>query len=395
MKTSKFILPVAFFLCGSLVFNSCTTTPNNQEIKVVNSLGFDRQEVVGIEAGTIKSIEGKFISVKEKDSGKEVTTQWVDNDGDGQMDELLFQATLKANEEKNYEIIWVDAPVKYDTTVTTFSRFVPERTDDYTWENDKVAFRTYGPVAQKMVEDGVPGGTLSSGIDLWLKRVDYSIIDKWYSENLKTERYYHTDHGEGYDPYHVGGSRGCGGIGVWSDDSLIVSKNFTAYRTIATGPLRTIFELDYASWSDFEIAETKRISLDLGSNFSKFEISLSPEKEVPNYTIGITLHEKEGNAVIKKDQGIFSHWEAIDTSYVGEGVIIDPTLVTDAMDYRTESPDQSQMLIVTKGTQPVLKYYTGFAWTRSKQVTSEKEWLNMLERQSQIINNPLLVTVME
>ncbi len=395
MNNSRPTITALFVLCGGLLLNSCTPKSNNQEIKIVNSLDFDRLEVVGVDASSIATVEGKFISVKEKETGNEVTTQWVDNDNDGQKDELLIMANIKANEEKSYEITWVDEVVAIDSTVTTYSRFVPERTDDYTWENDKVAFRTYGPVAQKMVEDGVPGGTLSSGIDLWLKRVNYSIIDKWYSENLKTERYYHTDHGEGYDPYHVGGSRGCGGIGIWMNDSLIVSKNFTAYRTIATGPLRTVFELDYNTWSDYEITETKRISLDLGSNFSKFEISLTPKKEVPNYTIGITLHEKEGNVVIKKDQGIFSHWEAIDTSYVGEGIIIDPAQVTEALDYKTEIPDQSQLLVVTKGSQSVLKYYIGFAWTRSEQVKSEKEWLDLLEKQRKIVDNPLVVSFVE
>ena len=40
-----------------------------------------------------------------------------------------------------------------------FSRIVPERIDDYTWENDKVAFRTYGPAAQSLVEGGKKGAS--------------------------------------------------------------------------------------------------------------------------------------------------------------------------------------------------------------------------------------------
>src|SRR5690606_32212285 len=138
--------------------------------------------------------------------------------------------------------------------------------DDYAWENDRVAFRTYGPEAQRLTENNEQGGTLTSGIDAWFKKVEYPIIDKWYAENLENPGTYHKDTGEGYDPYHVGASRGIGGIGVWQNDSLYVSKNFVEYKRIANGPIRTIFELTYAPWQADKIIvkETKRISLDLG-----------------------------------------------------------------------------------------------------------------------------------
>ena len=64
-----------------------------------------------------------------------------------------------------------------------YSRIVPERIDDYAWENDKVAFRTYGPAAQKLVEQGKKGGIISSGIDCWLKKVNYPVINKWYNDS--------------------------------------------------------------------------------------------------------------------------------------------------------------------------------------------------------------------
>ena len=39
----------------------------------------------------------------------------------------------------------------------TFCRFVPERSDDFAWENDKIAFRAYGPALSASAEN--------SGID--------------------------------------------------------------------------------------------------------------------------------------------------------------------------------------------------------------------------------------
>ena len=212
---------------------------------------------------------------------------------------------------------------------------------------------------------------------------------------LKKSGYYHIDHGEGYDPYHVGKSRGTGGIGVWTGDTLYISKNFIAYRTIATGPLRTVFELDYEPWSKYGIKETKRISLDLGSNFSRFEISLAPESPVPNYTIGITLHDGKGDIILNDKEGYYGHWEAIDSSYVGEGIIIDAKKVQRAFDFRTSTPDQSQLLILTEPKQKKLIYYAGFAWTKSGQINNKKEWENHLHDFSKMINNPLKVTINE
>ena len=205
--------------------------------------------------------------------------------------------------------------------------------------------------------------------------------------------YYHIEHGEGYDPYHVGSSRGSGGTGIWENDSLHISKNYTKYRVIATGPLRTIFELDYASWSKYGVKETKRISLDLGSNFSKFENKINLTSKIPNYTLGITLHKEQGVVVINAQKGVFRHWEPIDDSFVGEGIVIDPSVLKTAMNHHSKAADQSQILVVTEPKNDTLTYYVGFAWTGSGQVKSVQDWDAMLEKQAQIIQNPLLVTI--
>ena len=44
-------------------------------------------------------------------------------------------------------------------------RFVPERKDDFAWENDLIAFRAYGPALRYFPED--------SGFDAWPKRVPW------------------------------------------------------------------------------------------------------------------------------------------------------------------------------------------------------------------------------
>ena len=77
------------------------------------------------------------------------------------------------------------------------------------------------------------------------------------------------------DNYHVGISRGAGGLAIkGADDQYFVSKNFTAHKTLATGPLRTLFQLDYADWHGPQgmIKEQKTISLDYGNNLMKIEV---------------------------------------------------------------------------------------------------------------------------
>lgn len=366
-------------------------------VEVKNNLDFNRKEIVSISSTNLSSLlkktSEKNVRVKLLGTKDYLRTQWIDYNNDGKGDEFLFEVNIKAKSTAKY-LILTDTAEEPQSKITTYSRFVPERIDDYAWENNKVAFRAYGPVAQQLVEEGKEGGTLSSGIDLWLKKVDYSIIDSWYQKNVANPGYYHIEHGEGYDPYHVGASRGTGGTGLWDNDSLQVSKNYVTYKTIATGPLRTVFELTYAPWSSYGVHETKRISLDLNSNFSKFEVSYQADKEIPNYTVGITLHDKKGEVNINKPKGWFRHWEPIDSAFVGEGIVLSPKLIDTAFVHDSKTADQSNLLILTNPDNKIT-YYAGFAWTGSKQIRDVMDWDEMLNKQAKIIANPLEVKVIK
>jgi hypothetical protein len=141
--------------------------------------------------------------------------------------------------------------------VMAFGRFVPEREDDFTWENDKVAFRVYGP------SSGGKGPV--SGVDPWFKKVDYSIIDKWYA-NFLQDISYHEDHGEGHDIYHVGPSRGVGGTAIWIDGVAYPAAMYKSYEVHQSGGDVVEFTVQY-EWDTplGAVAESKTISLELGS----------------------------------------------------------------------------------------------------------------------------------
>lgn len=390
----RYILKCKLLLLAALIL-SCQKEKKSLSIQVENKLDFSRREIVSIKRSELKLLlEGnpdENIRVKRENDSGYLPTQWIDNDNDGENDELLFQAIVEKKSKTVYSAV-IDTGAAAKSTAAAYSRFVPERIDDYAWENNKVAFRTYGPTAQQLTEQGKEGGTLSSGIDLWFKSKDYPIIDSWYKKNTVSPGYYHIDHGEGYDPYHVGASRGTGGSGVWENDSLYVSKNYIKHRTIAAGPLRTVFELSYAPWSRYGITELKKISLDVDTNFSKFEITLDADKDIPNYAVGISLHEKKGEVNINKKKGWIRHWEPIDHFYSAEGIVLNPDTIEDAFVNNSQTPDQSNLLVTTKPLKKII-YYAGFAWTGSGQISDVTQWDDLLNKQAQIIKYPLIVTI--
>lgn len=382
------------------MLGSCQENKDTVTIEVKNPAAVAKSAAtVEIPVKKLQSLIEKYGTEKlvvTDSEGGTLLNQWVDLDGDQTMDQWLFQVDLEAGASGQYTVRPLkEGEVQPSSKQQTFSRFVPERTDDYTWENDRVAFRTYGPDAQRRIEQNEPGGTLSSGMDCWLKRVDYPIIDKWYKENEENVGAYHVDTGEGYDPYHVGSSRGIGGIGIWENDSLYTSRNFVDYKRIAVGPIRTIFELTYAPWevNGKMVSETKRISLDLGSNLTHFESTVKSDAPVPNVTIGITLHQKEGEVSINDEAGIYRYWEPMDNSELGLGVVVDPAKVTASKDHRVDYRDGSQLLVMAKPAEGKVSYYAGFGWKKSGQFANAAEWDAYLEDFAKGLEKPLEVSV--
>ena len=297
---------------------------------------------------------------------------------------------VSANSENTYKVVIITDTEKPNAPDYCYSRFVPERTDDYTWENNKVAFRVYGPTAQKMIEDGVPGGTLSSGVDAWLKKVEYPIINNWYKKNSERPGAYHEPSPEGFDNFHVGTSRGVGGLAIKKDTTYYLSKNYVEYRTITTGPVRTSFYLKYADWdaNGNEITESKIISLDLGSNLSKFEISLQGTDHV---SAGLTLHEKDGVVTGDINNGWVSYWEPHGASELGTAIIASPDCFINFETYDTNQTDLSNAYAKLKVNKGKVIYYAGFGWKESGQFNSKADWETYLNLVAKKINTPLIV----
>jgi len=181
-----------------------------------------------------------------------------------------------------------------------WGRHVPERKDDLAWENDRIAFRIYGPALEAT-------GEISSGIDVWVKNTRRPVIDDWYRSGD-----YHRDHGEGGDFYKVGRTCGCGGTAIWENGRLHFANNWVRHRFLQNGPEIVEFEAEYAPWrvGSRLVSERRRIALKLGSNFNRIEChyQIEPPGEL-TVAVGIVERPGDGRVLWNREEGWLSYWE--------------------------------------------------------------------------------------
>ena len=379
-----------------LITTFLSFSQKNKIITISNPLNTEREfetvEISKTALGLQPSDKLEKYRVKELGTSTYLISQCVDENGDGVNDVLLFQPKIKALSTNKFEIELILEDIIKDPIVFCYSRFVPERIDDYAWENNKVAFRTYGPVAQKMTEDKVKGGTLTSGIDAWLKRVEYPVINKWYEKYTNGTGTYHKDTGEGLDNFHVGDSRGIGGVALKIDSVYYYSKNFISWKTITTGPLRTSFTLTYADWDakGNKIKEVKHISLDYGSFLSKFEVEVYGTKTL---STGITLHNNDGKTESNLKAGWIDYWQPIDDSELGTGIVFPKNTMISSEKYMNPNKELCNLYAALKVVSNKVTYYTGFGWKKQGEFTTKEAWENYLTNYATKINNPLIVKI--
>ncbi|NWK55036.1 glycoside hydrolase family 88 protein [Verrucomicrobiaceae bacterium N1E253] len=261
------------------------------------------------------------------------------------------------------------------------ARFVPERSDDFAWENDLIAFRTYGAALRSGTED--------SGFDAWLKRVPSPVVDKWYLEDAKVLPYgnvnksYHHDHGEGYDGYKVGNTRGCGGIALWTDGKLHNSNTFVGYKVIEQSPERAIFDLYYTSkFQGKLLRESKRITIIMGQRLFQCESRFTLDGKPASFhvAIGLNPQDKQSKAAFSPRQGKMLLWENLDGLGFGQGIIVDPASVSKMINH-TDAKGQQQALCIAKTDDTgYIRWFSGYGWEGQGEITNAKLWTSYLDQ---------------
>lgn len=319
-------------------------------------------------------------------------------------DTFLFQVDLAPGETRTYYILDASALAAVpQPIVKTYARQIDERYRDLAWESDRIAHRIYH---RDLIQ---AEGTLSSGVDVWVKSTRALVINQWYKNGD-----YHNDHGEGLDDYRVGRSRGCGGLGIWDRQTYYVSSNYRSARIITTGPVRSEFELTYDAWeaAKGKISETRRIRIDAGSNMTRAESVFAADRNL-RFDIGIGIANRPGDGVIAKNQeeGWMSYWQPADRDRgnIGCAIVMPGKIKAFATESATLStPTQADLTTPTsEGLPPVANllaisgaqagkpflYYFGAGWSKSGDFPEETDWENCVRQFVARLRAPLKVTL--
>ena len=278
-------------------------------IVVSNSERVQRQELVEVSVKEVyqqMGIDEKQQIVVKNALGQQVDYQ-ITYDG-----LLLIDVAVRPCGEAVYTVT-TGKPQKPKTFVT--GRQYPERVDDIAWENDRTAYRLYGPALQR-------SGEKAYGIDVWVKNTPDLEVEKRYevelsnhqritdlkkagkddeAKQVEIETTYHFDHGYGLDCYKVGPSLGCGAPALMENGRLVMPYSYKDYKILDNGPLRFTVELTYnpsTVQGDKKVVEHRILSLDKGSNFNKMTVWYEGLSRPCDFATGVVIHEEDTQSII-------------------------------------------------------------------------------------------------
>jgi hypothetical protein len=193
------------------------------------------------------------------------------------------------------------------------------------------------------------------------------VIDRWYVGGG-----YRSDRGEGLDFYHVGPSRGCGGIGLWDGQTLFTSRNFHRWKVIATGPVRVEFELGYDPWGPpgSLVGETKRISLDLGENLSRIETRFTVQGAPRPLPVAVGI-VRRGEGRLSRD--LPTTWLSYVEPPQGQSGQIGCGVIAPARSKFVES-DEHYLLVRQHPSDEPFVYYAGAYWSKAPDFREPDDW---------------------
>lgn len=373
MKNHLFVTIV--FLITPFLANSQAVIDISNPTKLTRT-----EEVISIPWRDIQSvypgIDTAYFAVADPVTKKQVPFQ-LEYNGGKEVRNLLVQVSVKAKAKRVLQIIRT-RPQKF--LPKTYCRYVPERKDDFAWENDKIAFRAYGKALENTSEDAY-------GFDVWVKRTRELVINKRYQKGD-----YHNDHGDGMDYYHVGFSLGAGNIAPYINDSIWYSGNYRNWKILENGPLRSSFQLVYNPWNAGEqkVTAVKTLTIDAGTQLHKVEVSYVFEGSgVLPVVVGIIKREQPGIELFDEQNGIMAYWEPTDprNGTTGVGCVFTQPIKNVFM-----QKGQMFSLLEARSGQPVT-YYRGAAWDKAGDITSAKDWFSYIRDYRQKINQPMKVAV--
>jgi len=240
--------------------------------------------------------------------------------------------------------------------------YLPERMDDFFFENGFAAFRAYGPALALPAPRGQ--GFSSNGIDVFNKGVVDICGAKTVLESQRTGVSYHDDNGRCFDSYTVGPGAGCGGIrrraasGKW-----LPHGNWKAQRVVEKSVERAVFELEY---------ETCKVrgTVTADSPFVRFDVTPNGEAATgiawgPGLDVAAPRGH-EGVQLVDLERGVLANAEKSTGTYTA--VVIDPSAGPVQL-----SSDDSGSLCLLVAEKP-FTYYIAAAWRGAGVFPTDESW---------------------
>lgn len=369
------ITKLSWLLLACTLLAACGFNPHEHRIVISNPTDQERHELVAIPYAEWSDAFGadSIFKVVDASSGAEIPYQ-LETKGMPETQNVLLEVAVPASGSVT---LAVENSAPAPATARTYARYVPERYDDFAWENEVVAFRMYGKALEGRPDD-------AHGLDIWSKRTTNLVVDKWYAQGD-----YHTDHGEGMDYYSVGMTLGAGDIAPFANDTVVFSKHYRAYELLDNGPLRSTFKLTYEPWQvgTKTVSVTKQFTLDAGSQLNRVEVtySIDGDEKLP-IAIGVARRAQPGNLLQEEQKGIFGYWEPEIGNHgiTGIGVILEKGGFSGFGDLSNQYLAFGE---ATRGTP--LTYYVGGAWNRAGIYTSAEDWFDYLHAFKERVALPL------
>ncbi|MBR3521715.1 MAG: DUF4861 family protein [Prevotella sp.] len=295
-----------------------------------------------------------------------------------------------------------------------FGRSFPERENDFSFENDRVAYRLYGPGTKGLY-----------GYDMFCKKTPKLVLQRWYAmqcdeqmwatyrkmvragkKKLAEEMYnsvfsYHVDHGEGMDQYSVGSTMGAGAVAYMTpcDDKSCDSTKprlhypgaFSSAEVVDSGPLRLTVRLTYGS-------DERLLTIDAHSNMVRSTV-------IPNETTagltpvaGIAIHQDgaeyslDGASAAYEDAG-----GMLIGCYVpgGKACYAPLAKVTSGATGHVILAPKVKKHRSKKAVAEAMTYYFGSAWTQydGDNITSLQQWKDYISAFVKQKEKPLKVII--
>ena len=401
---------------ATIVVSNPTSTPRTELISL-------NMSEVKAKLGNATPKKGEAYIVKNK-RGQQIGSQ-ITHDG-----LLLIDASVRPHGSATY---YVSVGKPYQQKVYATGALYKIRKDDIAWENDRCAYRVYGPALQKT-------GERSFGTDIWVKNTPDTVVYERYIKdmngNIKGDKIdakvralkkqgkalqaqrkslqaesretdiltsFHLDHGNGLDPYRVGATLGLGAPSLMVGKNQVLPYCYKDYRILDNGPLRFTVELTYnpsTVGNMKNVVEHRIISLDKGSNFNKMTVWYDGLTTPTDFATGFPIHEEDTETkTFAKDY--VSYADPTDNVEVNNSQVYVGVLFPEGIDHtyyqlfdKKHDGATGHALGLKRGLKNGEKYsyYFGAAWSKYD-VRSYAEWQIRIKDYLDALKNPLQVEV--